>query len=107
MKAGPKTQDNSIEEDLAAFGATEEEIAAWSKERKKEEEFAVLPENWQAVLCFMRLATQWRLGPMGQRVGLDYPAIQPVLDLMGITPDPDLFDSLQILEAAALEALHE
>lgn len=33
----------------------------------------MLPENWDVVLAFLAVQTQWRVGPGGY-VGLDYPA---------------------------------
>ena len=32
----------------------------------------VLPENWDIVRVFLAASTQWRLGPGGELLGLDY-----------------------------------
>lgn len=66
----------------------------------------VWPENWQAVSVFISLATQWRLAPNGKRYGLDYAAVQPALRLLGVARKDwgELFQSLQIMESAFLEA---
>ena len=32
----------------------------------------VLPENWDIVRAFLAASTQWRLGPGGELLGLDY-----------------------------------
>lgn len=44
----------------------------------------IWPDNWATVQAWASLSTQWRLGPSGQLVGLDYAAIMPVLELIGI-----------------------
>jgi hypothetical protein len=65
----------------------------------------VWPENWEAMLMFGRIATQWRIGPNG-RTGLDYTALSWLLSLYPV-PDPrQLFEDLQVMEAAILEADH-
>ena len=90
-------------EDLAAFGVAPEEIEKWIEERK-ETNFAVWPENWPAVECFVALSTQWRTaGQEGARVGLDYAAIPPVAAMLGHDAGRDLFQRLQVLEFEALE----
>lgn len=63
----------------------------------------VWPENWPVVGLFSRLLTQWRYSFSG-REGLDYAAVYPLLDRMGLSPrDWDhMLDDLQVLEGAAL-----
>jgi hypothetical protein len=69
--------------------------------------YEVWEENWQAVEIFLCLRTQWVQG-FGGPVGLNYAAIQPTLDLMGVVPDEksEFFLQLQILEDAALETIY-
>jgi hypothetical protein len=71
--------------------------------------FEVLPENWEAVRIFSRLGSQWKIGAFGGFIGLDYPALESALRMMRILPSrrPGLFESIQIMEAAALEVLNE
>jgi hypothetical protein len=65
----------------------------------------VWPENWEAMLMFGRIATQWRIGPNG-RAGLDYRVLEWLLSLYP-SPEPrQLFEDLQVMEAAILEAGH-
>ncbi len=78
---------------------TREDVAA-------QEEFEVWPENWDAVMLFVDLMTQWRMG-MGSPVALDYAAIPVVMDLNG-TPAyqrRELFDAIRVMEVGALEAM--
>lgn len=39
---------------------------------------------------------------MGQRVGLEYPSIQPVAQLLGMTLTPELFADLQLMEICTI-----
>lgn len=68
----------------------------------------IWPENWPAWQFFMSVRTQWNEGLNG-RTGLRYEAIYPLLDRL--FPDPadwqTMFDDLQTLEIAALNAMHE
>lgn len=49
------------------------------------------------------MRTQWRIGMCGP-TGLDYQALFALIDFRGVSPDarPQLFDDLQVMEAAAL-----
>jgi hypothetical protein len=71
--------------------------------------FWVFPQNWQAVSIFSRdLSTQWRLGFSGPS-GLDYSAVMSVFRIRRVPRSQweDLFDCLQIMEAARLNQLVE
>ena len=63
------------------------------------------PENWDAVVMFNRLQTQWRTGPRGP-VGLDYGAAQWLFSLCGVAKPLALLEDLQIMEHAYLEELY-
>lgn len=69
--------------------------------------FEVLPENWDIVMTFMRLQTQWKHGAMGGTLGLDYPGVESALRMMELWGRRgELFDGIQIMEAAALPLLN-
>lgn len=55
------------------------------------------------------MQTQWRIGPAGGAIGLDYGAIEPVLRMKQIKPCrwPALFDDLRAMELAALKAINK
>lgn len=57
---------------------------------------------------FNAMGTQWRVG-QGGRTGLDYNALLPVLRMHGIPRAqwPDLFESIRVLEGAALDTMME
>ena len=63
--------------------------------------FPVWPENWEAVVMFSRLQTQWRTGPRGL-VGLDYGIAQWLFSLYSVTNPLALLEDLQIMESAVL-----
>jgi len=69
--------------------------------------FEVFEENWPAVEVFLRLATQWRLGAMGGVFGLDYTAVEAVLRMLRTDNPREIFDSIQVMEYAALPVLNE
>ncbi|HRH13179.1 MAG TPA: DUF1799 domain-containing protein [Azonexus sp.] len=75
----------------------------------QEQSYGLWPDNWPAFSLFLDLKTQWRPGPMGGVLGLDYAAIAPTMDLRGIKRKRrgDLFDALQAMEAAVLQVVAE
>lgn len=89
------------EEELAQWGLTYEDVAA-------DREVWLWPDNVQTVSVFRSIETQWRMGPSGP-VGLDYTVIPLVMRARGIDKAafPEVFDGLQVMEAAALEAIHK
>ena len=68
----------------------------------------VFPDNWPTVMIFRDMMTQWRVGPGGV-CGLDYGALPVVFRLRAVPQKErtDIFDGLQIMESAALEAIRE
>ena len=67
---------------------------------------AVWPDCVEAVLLFVRVATQWRTTLSGV-VGLDYNAVRAVAEWRGVRINEQLFEDLRVMEQAALEALNE
>jgi hypothetical protein len=67
--------------------------------------FEIDPENWDTVQLFVKLQTQWRLAPTGHRTGLDYTAIGPTAQYMGLTVTPDVFDGLQFMEIVTINEI--
>lgn len=53
---------------------------------------------------FFALDTQWRrAGMSGERLGIDYGAVEPTARMMGVEMTPLRLSDLRIMEAAALE----
>ena len=65
-------------------------------------DFAIFPENVEAVSMFDRMATQWRIGFNG-RLGLDYSALPFLLTIYPVNDPRQLFEDLQVMEVAVLQ----
>ena len=98
--AGGGKSDEKAREDLRRFGADEASIEVALG--PKEEGFKVWPENWPALQAFLAVQTQWASG-MGGATGLDYMRVRAGLEMAGIEVTPELFQSLRLMESAALE----
>lgn len=66
-------------------------------------DYEVMEENWQALTVFLRCSTQWKVAPMGGRLGLDYVSLKVVMDLMDIESTNELFWKVQQIERGALK----
>tara|TARA_A100001201_G_scaffold128206_2_gene113146 strand:- start:5736 stop:5978 length:243 start_codon:yes stop_codon:yes gene_type:complete len=75
-------------------------------DKKRVEDFEVIPAAWPAVVMFLRLQTQWRVGSAGI-VGLDYNAVRWMFELYGVSDPREMLDDLQIIEATVVETLNE
>ncbi|MDT3708174.1 MAG: DUF1799 domain-containing protein [Thiobacillus sp.] len=77
--------------------------------REGEDGAGVWPEHEQAVNVFAALLTQWRMAPKGGVVGLDYAAIPPTLELLGVEREawPGLFEQLRVMENEAVKVMNE
>jgi len=63
-----------------------------------DEDFEVWPENWPVIVLFLAVNTQWRVGGMGGLIGLDYPAVDVVINRLDLKVDAECFAGLQIME---------
>lgn len=94
------------------MGLTEDHIDQVIGEYGEEDEddddgkFGVWEENAEIVDVFLRLETQWRIGPMGNVLGLNYPSVESLLRLMRVRQKTEVFNGLQIMERAALPLLN-
>lgn len=71
----------------------------------KVEEFEVLSDNWEIVMMFLRLQTQWTVA-MGGYVGLRYETLNWFCDLYSVEDRRAMVEGIQIMEAAALKELN-
>lgn len=87
---------------MAAFGVLE------SDHDDENKAIEVWPDNWEAVLVFCALATQWRVGFNGP-TGLDYGVFKDVFRYRRIPRkrQPEVFESIRVMEEAALERMRE
>lgn len=73
------------------------------------DQFAVLPENWEAVQIFLRCCRQWlSRGMEGKREGLDVQAVVSVISLYQLPPAEQLerLDQVQLIELGALSVMN-
>ena len=77
-------------------------------------DFAVFPENWEAVKLFAYMDTQWRTSLIGVKggfvsvkVGLDYSALESLFQIHAVKNKKDTFEKLWILERTALEEMNK
>lgn len=67
---------------------------------------SILPENFDAWRLWQNVNTQWRASAF-QVVGLDYPAMFQVAEVLYIDMSPDLFGKIRELERYELERLRK
>lgn len=65
----------------------------------------IWPDMTAGVLTFFALSTQWKTAPMGGMIGLDYQAIRPTADLLGLSLETQAFHDIRLMEAEALKAM--
>jgi hypothetical protein len=69
-------------------------------------EVEVWPENWQSVILFNRMGTQWRVSMTGV-TGLDYNVLFRLMDVDGLAGEDwsRVFADIQVMEAQAMEMM--
>lgn len=78
-------------------------------EEEERDCFIVWPENERALQVFLSLRRCWRVEPMsGQCLGIERPAIESTLRLMGVKHKHrrEIFEQIMIMEDAALSVLN-
>lgn len=93
-----------LQQDIDVFGAPPPELL---EQLNKADTFEVWPENEEPITLFMRLQTQWRVGPTGSPIGLDYAGVRAALAMMRHAMTPSLFMDLQVMEGEALRVMRE
>jgi hypothetical protein len=83
-------------DDLKLFGI--------EAELPEDKGFEVWPENWDALLMWCRVQTQWRTS-VGGPVGLDYSVLAWLFKMYSVDDQRALLEDLQIMEGAALTAM--
>jgi len=70
-------------------------------------QFEVWEENEEVFDIFSQLSTQWRSDSMTGRVlGLDYPGINAVLDMLAVTDKKTVFKDIRAMEVAVIKELN-
>lgn len=72
---------------------------------QRNEHYEVIADAWPVVEMFLRVQTQWRAGSSGI-VGLDYGAVQWVMDLYQVDDPRMMLEDLQVIEAKVVEIVN-
>ena len=91
-------------EDVATRNA---QMPAWltGGHHREDERIQVGRNDSDLVALFYALDTQWNIHPLaGVRTGINYTAIQPTAQLLGITMTPAMMPDLRKMESEALAA---
>jgi len=78
-----------------------------AQETRRKNEILIWPDMAPAVLVFFNMDTQWVRHPMGPPVGLNYSAIQPTAQMLGLADDfsPQSFQDIRTMEGEALRQI--
>ena len=102
--SGGKLVEDKTQDDAAAFG-----LKLPEPKQKESDNFEVWEENWDAVMMFLRMQTQWQVSMSGY-VGLKYEVLLGSGGLFGlynVEDRRDMLERLQIMEASALTELRK
>ena len=69
----------------------------------------VWEENWESVMLYLSLETQWVISPIGRPVGINYPSIESAMNMASIKKKRRalLFDDVRLMESVALSIFSE
>lgn len=74
-----------------------------------EEHYEVWEENWESLMMFLRMQTQWNVA-MTSFIGLKYEVLfgaNGLMRLYDIENPRDLLEDIQVMEAEALKELNK
>jgi hypothetical protein len=66
----------------------------------------VWEENWETVMMFLRMQTQWNTS-MGGVTGLNYSSLEYLCRLYSVKDPVSLFEGVQVMEVVALSSLNK
>lgn len=70
-----------------------------------EKHFEVWEENWEIVMMFVRMSTQWNTNMAGM-TGLIYSSLEWLCKLYVVKDPVALFEGIQVMELAALSCMN-
>ena len=97
--SGGKVIEDKTQEDAAGFG-----ISMPAPKKKESDDFEVWEENWDIVMMFLRMQTQWTVSMAGY-VGMKYEVLLVsggLFDLYDVENRREVLEGLRIMESAAL-----
>lgn len=77
------------------------EAIAQLRAQRPPSRFDVWEENWEIVMMFARMATQWQVGTSGL-VGLNYPSLEWLCKLYSVEEPVTIFEGIQVMEMTVL-----
>ena len=87
------------------MGASEEQIVA-ARLEAVQQDCEVWEENWDAVLMFVRMSTQWHTSMAGL-TGLNYPSLEWLCKLYSVKDPAAIFEGIQVMESTVLVILNK
>ena len=69
----------------------------------------VWQENWESVLLFLAMGTQWSISPTGQPIGINYGSLESTMKMTSVKKKKraSLFMDVRMMESAALDVFRE
>ena len=74
--------------------------------KEKPKDFVVWEENWEIVIMFTRLTTQWNVSMSGV-IGLKYEVLELFCRLYLVDDAKAMLEGIQTMERTALKVLNE
>ena len=71
-----------------------------------DEHCEVWDENWDIVMMFLRMQTQWNV-VMGGFTGLKYEVLRWLCDLYSVEDPRAMLEGIQVMESVALQELNK
>jgi hypothetical protein len=97
--SGGKRVEDKTQDDAAALG-----LSLPAPKKKESDDFEVWDDNWDIVMMFLRMQTQWTVSMAGY-VGLKYEVLLVsggLFDLYDVENRREVLEGLRIMESAAL-----
>jgi hypothetical protein len=85
----------------------QEQIDKCIEDHKQKSVFEVFKENWESVVFFTRIQTQWVVGGFGGFIGLNYQSLDFLFKLYKVKNRKQVLEDLQIMEIEALKILNK
>ncbi|MBY0474219.1 MAG: DUF1799 domain-containing protein [Nitrosomonas sp.] len=75
----------------------------------QENDCDVWEENWESVMLFLAMGTQWTVSATGHAIGINYVSLESAMKLANIKKKKraSLFIDVRIMESAALDVYRE
>lgn len=114
LDAPASEESSTVLEEARLLGLDDASIDVFAGALPAAVDVEIFPENWDAVLAFLMVDTQWRVASFGGGftpaglffVGLDYTAARISLEIAGVVITAALWGQIRVMESAARAALN-